>query len=777
MSIVVDMQMGSPKVPALVWGLLFTIAIAAASGLSIRDEFSADRIRETQTTLNRLEIRVQEVRALDWLAIAAREITPESESRLSAAKHELSSTNQLVRLQSHDTLVEQFDSATNNFIQVADHQLQLIRSGNFDEAQRVDFQEISPQFDELQHLIRESSDDANKLAQSATTRCQIERGIAGLLAAAFIVFSFLRGQRQKQLVLAKQAVLEQSEKRFRALTEKSNDIVCITDIAGVITYITPSIETVLAVRTDTLAGQNLSDRVHPDDVPKLRSAMGVVEGESGAFEIRLQHSDKGWLYFECAIRNLLKVENIKGLVLNAREITERKKAEERLLFTASHDQLTGLPNRAVFLDRLETLIDRIRRHGQQSAAVLFVDVDDFKVVNDCLGHATGDELIVEVGNRLKSCMRSDGTVARMEGDEFTVLLEDISDPSDAIRVAQRIHAAAAAPFLLTGQEVSKGVSIGIALTSKDTSAEKLVQNADIAMYRAKSKGKGRSELFDAAMHEQVMDQLQLEGRLRRALQNNELKLHYQPIVTIRTGLIEGFEALLRWQPANSELVSPCVFIPIAEQSGLIVPISSWVLTTGCLEAVSWHRQHPGEPRLYVSLNVSARHFCHPAFIGHVKDALEISAIPPECVKIELTESVTMNDAPSTEKTMSQLHAMGIRLSIDDFGTGYSSLSYLQRFPVDTLKIDQSFVAAMQTERGSDAIVSTVVKLGHNLRLQVVAEGIETLVQLEKLKSIGCDAGQGYFFSRPVPSEAVHELVNSNRRQAESVGEFAVSASI
>jgi EAL domain-containing protein (putative c-di-GMP-specific phosphodiesterase class I) len=357
----------------------------------------------------------------------------------------------------------------------------------------------------------------------------------------------------------------------------------------------------------------------------------------------------------------------------------------------------------------------------------------------------------------------------MGGDEFTVLLEDIIDPSDAIRVTERIHSLAANPFLLLGQEVYKGVSIGIALASQGSSAEQLVQNADIAMYRAKSKGKGRTELFDAAMHEQVMGQLQLEVRLRRALQDSELELCYQPIVAIRTGLIEGFEALLRWKPTDSDAVPPGIFIPVAERSGLIVPIGSWVLTTGCLEAASWHRRSPGDQPLYVSINVSARHFAHPAFIGHVREALEKTGIPPKCVKIELTESVAMNDAPSTEKTMSELHVLGVRLSIDDFGTGYSSLSYLRRFRVDTLKIDQSFVSAMQWERENCAIVSAVVALGRNLGLQVVAEGVETLSQLETLKSIGCDAAQGYYFSKAVSSEAIKAIIDLNQRQAKGVG--------
>jgi Amt family ammonium transporter len=382
-----------------------------------------------------------------------------------------------------------------------------------------------------------------------------------------------------------------------------------------------------------------------------------------------------------------------------------------------------------------------------------------------MGHAAGDELLVEVGVRLKASMRSDGSVARMGGDEFTVLLEDITDSSDAVRVARRILSELSKPFLLLGQELSKGVSIGIALASQGQAAETLVQNADMAMYRAKSKGKGRAELFDAAMHEQVMNQLHLELRLGQALQNCELELHYQPIITIRTGRIEGFEGLLRWKPAGMDSVSPGVFIPVAERSGLIVPIGSWVLATGCLEAASWHRRYPAEQPLYVSLNVSARQFSHPAFMGHVTEALRKSEIRPDFVKIELTESVAMNDAPGTEQTMSQLRALGVKLSIDDFGSGYSSLSYLRRFSVDTLKIDQSFVSAMEGGRENRAIVRTIVTLGQNLGLEVVAEGVETPSQLETLKSFGCDAAQGYFFSKPVPSQAVESLVALNQKQA------------
>jgi diguanylate cyclase (GGDEF)-like protein/PAS domain S-box-containing protein len=682
------------------------------------------------------------------------------------AKKQLADDIAFLRVQTYsDKSIDQLNQTLSYYLQSVDSQWQLIRSGKFEDARGVDFEEISPETELLQAEIRDAIALEGKVAGEATTRSQLEVVTASFLVLTPIIIAVLRFRRRQQFAILQQVSLQRSEDRFRTLTEESADIVLITDLAGVIKYVSPSAKTTLAADPGTQLGKSLFDTVHPEDVRQLKQLLTVASNQSLRLEFRLRHSDGRWLDFECVIRNLLDRENINGLVLNAREITDRKKVQEQLIFSASHDQLTGLPNRVLFLDRLQVVIDRIHRHRQTTAGVLFIDVDEFKVVNDCLGHAAGDAFIVEVGNRLRGCMRSDGTVARIGGDEFTVLLEDIAEPSDAIRVAQRIQAAVASPFLLLGQEVCKSVSIGIGLASLDDSAESVVQNADLAMYRAKAKGKACSELFDSTMHEQVMGQLQLEVRLRRGLQNQEFRLYYQPIVEVATGLVEGFEALLRWKPADCDLVPPGVFIPVAEQSGLIVPISDWVLTEACREAGAWHRQYPDEPRLYVSINVSAKHFSHPGFIGHVRKALEKTGIPPRCVKIELTESVAMNDAPSTEETMSQLRAIGVKLSIDDFGTGYSSLSYLRRFPVDTLKIDQSFIAAMETERGNCAIVSTVVALGRNLGLQVVAEGVETLSQFEKLRTISCDAAQGYFFSKPVPSDAVCGVIDVIRGRA------------
>ena len=758
------------RVVTLVYFVLVS-AIIVSLALSYRSQVSASRGIAREAALSRIGQLAQDLRNVEWLSIAGRELTAESEVKVRDAKKQLADNIAFLRLQNYgDKSVDQLNQTLSYYLQSVDSQWQLIRGGKFEDARRVDFEEISPETELLQQQIRAATSAEEKVAGKATTRSQLEVVTASFLVLTPIIIAVLRFRRRQQFAILQQVSLRRSEDRFRTLTEESADIVLITDLAGVIKYVSPSVKATLAADPGAQLGKSLFNTVHPEDARQLNQLRTVAPNQSLRLEFRLRHSDGRWLDFECVIRNLLDRENINGLVLNAREITDRKKVQEQLIFSASHDQLTGLPNRVLFLDRLQVVIDRIHRHRQTTAGVLFVDVDEFKVVNDCLGHVAGDEFIVEVGNRLRGCMRSDGTVARIGGDEFTVLLEDIAEPSDAIRVAQRIQAAVASPFLLLGQEVCKSVSIGIALASSDDSAESVVQNADLAMYRAKAKGKACFELFDSTMHEQVMGQLQLEVRLRRGLQNQEFRLYYQPIVEVATGLVEGFEALLRWKPADSDLVPPGVFIPVAEQSGLIVPISDWVLTEACREAGTWHRQYPDEPPLYVSINVSARHFSHPGFIGHVRKALEKTGIPPRCVKIELTESVAMNDAPSTEETMSQLRALGVKLSIDDFGTGYSSLSYLRRFPVDTLKIDQSFIAAMETERGNCAIVSTVVALGRNLGLQVVAEGVETLSQFAKLKTISCDAAQGYLFSKPVPSDAVCGVIDVIRGRAKCARE-------
>jgi len=755
-----------PKL-AFVFGFLAT-AIVVLVALSSFQRNQVDEARSTQVTLDQIAVRTREINNLTWTALQEQNLTPKTDAEMRAARQALHKEVLAARLQAGRAPLEKASPVLDNYITSAGRQWILMQTGDFDEAKQLNFQEVSPQFDAMQHQVQTAIEAEDKWAQSIALRARNELLAAVILAATAILILFLRLQRQEhidQLEATERATIRESEERFRALTEQSTDIILIADPSGQIKYASPSVHTVLSLHGDSLVGTNIIDLVHPDDFAKtmITEPRSVAYGQNSIVEFRLRHADGKWLYFECVVRSLIQHKNIGGIVYNARDITERKHSQEQLLFNATHDALTGLPDRALFLERLQGVVDRMKRHPHEAGAVLFIDIDDFKVVNDCYGHAIGDALIKEVSNRLRACLRSDGTIARMGGDEFSVLVEDVTDPSDAIRVAERIQSSFERPFLLGGLEVFKSTSIGLALTSPETSAEAVLQNADIAMYRAKSQGKARSEIFDRTMHEQVMSRLLLEAKLRHALQDEELTLHYQPIVAVDTRAVQGFEALLRWHPPGLSSISPSIFVPVAEQCGLIVPISIWVLKMACLEAASWRELYPADPPLYVSINISSKHFSHAGFIGHVKDALEASAIDPQCITIELTESLAMNDVAATFQTMSQLRTLGVKLSIYDFGTGYSSLSYLRRFPVDTLKIDQSFVKTMDAE--NYAIVKTIIGLARNLELKVVAEGVETPNQHQLLALAGCGSAQGYLFAEPMPAKSVGVFIESNRRNS------------
>ena len=762
---------------ALLFGFLAT-AIAVLVTLSSFQKNQVDEARSAQQILNQISVLTREINNLTWTTLQKQNLTPEADLEMRAARHALPNVVLAAHLHSYgDSGLENARRVLETYIASADRQWILMQVGNFDEAKQVDFQEVIPQFDVVQHQVQVAMEAEDDWAQVVAQRVRNEIVAAAVLAAMAILILFLRLQRQEhlsQLEATERAALRESEERFRALTEQSADIILITDPTRQIQYASPSVHSVLAQHADNLAGTNLAHLVHPEDFPKIISTeLGSVRyGENPIVEVRLRHVDGRWLYFECIVRNLIHHKNIGGIVFNARDITERKHAQEELLFNATHDALTGLPNRFLFLGRLQSVVDRAKRHPHQAAAVLFIDIDDFKVVNDCYGHATGDVLIKEVSNRLRACMRSDGTIARMGGDEFTVLVEEVGDPSDAIRVAQRIQSAFARPFSLEGLDVVKSTSIGIALTSPELTAEAVLQNADIAMYRAKDQGKACTELFDRTMHEQVTRRLFVEAKLRAALENQELMLHYQPIVAVETGAVQGFEALLRWHPPGSNSIPPSTFVPVAEECGLIVPISVWVLRTACIEAASWQKHYPGGPPLYVGINISSKHFSHAGFIEHVKNALEQSAVDPQCVTIELTESVAMKDVAATEQTMAKLRNLGVKLSIDDFGTGYSSLSYLRRFPVDALKIDQSFVKTMDAE--NYAIVTTIVGLARNMNLNVVAEGVETTGQHQLLALAGCGSAQGYLFAEAMPASSVGVFIESNRRHSRQPNQIGLA---
>jgi diguanylate cyclase (GGDEF)-like protein/PAS domain S-box-containing protein len=445
------------------------------------------------------------------------------------------------------------------------------------------------------------------------------------------------------------------------------------------------------------------------------------------------------------------------------DISERKAFEHRLAHQATHDPLTGLPNRTLLLDRLDIALRRARRNMRR-VAVLFLDLDHFKVVNDSLGHGLGDRLLVAIADRLRAALRPADTVARFGGDEFVVLCEDLLNQADAVAIAERVNEAITGPFVIDDTEVFVGVSIGIAFPDDNNAdPETLIRDADAAMYQAKDRGRARWVIFDNAMRASAVDRLDIENALRRALERRELRVFYQPMVELSSGRIIGVEALLRWEHAERGLLLPGDFIAVAEETGLIVPIGSWVLDQACRQVQRWQAAIPELGPLVLAVNLSSRQLGHHRLVEDVARVLRDTGIDPSYVELEITESVLMDDVEMSEETLGRLKTLGVKVVVDDFGTGYSSLSYLRRFPVDLLKVDRSFVDGLGSDPGDSAIVTAIVTLAHTLGLRAVAEGVETEEQLGELRRVGCDSAQGFYFARPVPGHDVGELLRADRR--------------
>jgi diguanylate cyclase (GGDEF)-like protein len=506
-------------------------------------------------------------------------------------------------------------------------------------------------------------------------------------------------------------------------------------------------------------GVKLIELLHPHENERVLNLLveGLDGEQSEAVDCRLRHKDGSWLYFEVLRTNLLHDPNVGGIVLNGRDVSERKAFEEQLTHQAFHDPLTNLANRALFADRVQHALSRQARESS-SLGVIFIDLDDFKIINDSLGHGPGDEVLAEVGRRMGGCMRPMDTLARFGGDEFAVLLEDVYRPQEVAEIAERILRALEAPFFLEDKEVFVNASMGIAMVQGEEAltlgADELMRNADVAMYMAKREGKGHFRVFEPAMHEGVLERLELKGDLQRAIEHGEMELHYQPVVTLDTERISGLEALVRWSHPSRGLIAPGHFISLAEETGLIVPLGRWVLREACRRAAYIQSHHSADPPLTMAVNISVRQLQHPALVEHVQEALRESALDPSCLTLEITESVLMHDAETTIVKLTELKSVGVKLAVDDFGTGYSSLSYLSQFPVDVLKIDRAFVQPVAEGAEDSALAAAIVKLGEALHLTTIAEGIEEKSQLKQLMELGCDVGQGYYFAQPMDFPSV-----------------------
>jgi diguanylate cyclase (GGDEF)-like protein/PAS domain S-box-containing protein len=553
-----------------------------------------------------------------------------------------------------------------------------------------------------------------------------------------------------------------SEARFASLVQHSSDLITVVGPDATIAYQSPSSEHVLGYSPEELLGTRFDRLVAPDDAGHLLRLLadgaGYARGDGEVIECVLCHRDGSLRQFEVLHNNLLDDEHVQGIVLNARDVSERKAFEEQLAHQAFHDPVTNLPNRALFVERVRHAIGRARREVRE-LGVIFLDIDDFKTINDSLGHGAGDAALIDVAKRLSDSVRSSDTAARFGGDEFVVLLEDLEGATMAVEVAERILEDLRAPLMVAGKELVVRGSIGISILegTSTATADELIRDADAAMYIAKRDGKGGYRLFEPEMHAGVLARLELRADLQRALEQGQFELHYQPIVRLADGRVVGMEALLRWRHPERGLVLPGDFIPFAEETGLIVPIGRWVLREAARQAVAIQQRWDEGPDFYMCVNLSVKQLQHSDVIADVRDALTESGLAPDRLTLEITESMLIDDPEIAVVKLTELRELGVRIAMDDFGTGYSSLSYLGRFPVDVIKMDRSFLRPEASREAVD-LSSAVVALGSSLALEVVAEGIELDEQLQRLRELGCELGQGFHFAHPMESGRVLEYL-------------------
>lgn len=550
--------------------------------------------------------------------------------------------------------------------------------------------------------------------------------------------------------------VEESEARFRSLVQHASDVVIVLDDDLTMTYVSPSVARVLGHAPEDLMATPWFDLVHPEDAVRARNLAGETSSQHD-IELRVLHRDGSWHTVDLTVSDLRQDPAVQGIVLNGRDVTERHVLEGQLRHQALHDGLTGLANRTLFTDRVGHALSR--REGRVGGVVvLFVDLDDFKTVNDSLGHAAGDELLKEVASRLRRALRTGDTAARLGGDEFAMLLENVADLETVLEIVGRVESAMRTPFVVTDRGLEVTASIGVARDQGGpSSADILLRNADVAMYEAKLRGKNRSQLFEAGMDRLVRERFELKGDLARGLEQRQFQLLYQPIVSLSSGEITGVEALLRWQHPTQGLVVPDIFIPIAEETGFIVPLGQWVLEEACLQLRRWRKKHL-RPTLAVNVNVSVRQLQEPGLAAQVEAALRRSRIPARTLNLEITETILMDDVDVASRRLSELKDLDVGLAVDDFGTGYSSLGMLQGFPVDEVKIDRSFIQPLGRRPQQSDLIKAIIEMARSLELHTVAEGIESQEQAAILRDVGCESAQGYYFSPPVNADAIDALL-------------------
>jgi diguanylate cyclase (GGDEF)-like protein/PAS domain S-box-containing protein len=566
--------------------------------------------------------------------------------------------------------------------------------------------------------------------------------------------------------LTAKVMRRETEAHFGALVKHSSDLIFVLGPDATVQFASPSVQHMLSYDPDELSGQRLTDHVPEGDRALVDSVIAAALSSSAdaseQVQVRIRHRDGHLLEAECRVTSMLDDAAVAGTVVNLRDVTERKQFERQLTYQAFHDPITGLANRALFRDRLEHALSRRRDLGAP-LAVLFLDLDDFKSVNETFGHAVGDDLLRTISGRLESALRTADTIARLGGDEFAILLEEIGDETRVTEVVERLLEVVRTPLSVDDRKVSIQCSVGIAITPRTievaSAVDELLRDADVAMYQAKSAGGDTYRHFQPEMHADVVEQLELRAELKAAIEDGGLSLAYQPVFELMSGEIAGYEALLRWSHPSRGNIPPSVFIPIAEDSGLIVPLGRWVLQRACSDAAAFQRDCPGAQERALSVNVSARQLQRPEIVEEVRESLVASGLEPHRLVLEITESMMIDDVELMIERLSALRELGVLVAVDDFGTGYSSLNYIRRLPVNQLKIDKSFIDDVDDDDQQGKLTAAIVDIARGLDLQCVAEGIERSEQHEQLKQLGCEFGQGFLMARPMDADALLELLH------------------
>ncbi len=652
----------------------------------------------------------------------------------------------------------------------SDEERAAIRANDVPRARRLSVAETRPAFEkfkgELKAWDRELASELRfwvRLSRATTWLCLLLS--AGAVAGLILRFrSHIESTVVREL---QQKSVEASERRLRSLIQNNSDVIALVTAEGVVTMVSDACEATWGETADALVGRSVFDLIEPGDASRVRRLFDesvLPDPSPVAAEGKVARADGTVKEFELRFANLLDDPDVAGVLLTFHDLTERKRFEAELTHHAFHDRLTGLPNRALFLDRLTHRLKARELDGVGFAA-LFIDLDNFKVINDSLGHEAGDRLLIEVAARLQSVVRPIDTVARMGGDEFTVILSEARDAAEATEVGERILRALVMPLALGEREVFVTCSIGVVMASDSApDAAGLLRDADTAMYQAKGNGKAGVTVFEPSMNLQAVDRMELESDLRAAIEGGQFFLAYQPIVDMETGRLRDVEALIRWQHPVRGVVSPLAFIPLAEETGLICAIGRWAFRQACEQLARWNEGLEESDRLRISVNVSGRQLQERGFVAEVKGVLEELGLDPRLVELEVTETAMLNDLAKMKGVFADLRKIGFRIAIDDFGTGYSSMAYLSHLPVDTLKIDRSFVIPLSEDDRAVGVVQAMITMAHTLGLGITGEGVETEDQMKALQRMGCDLGQGYLFDRPLTAESVSQLLAQPERR-------------